>query len=193
VAATRSRIRGCAAFVLSLIFSLGAPAQARAKQEAQLSPLSIVSETADSVTYIDINGQRRTVPREEYERLVTGALSGDAPGGYYEAFEPCPHPNDIYKDAPYHGKIDNAVKSKRPIDGQTALDNSVAFSEDSPNRVGVSSGEFVVLSQTLGAEPSIGRAAEFHGHVRSWSALTKSMQTALINAGLVSGRGKILE
>jgi RHS repeat-associated protein len=31
----------------------------------------------------------------------------------------------IYENAPYHGKTDNAVKSKAPLDGQAALDNSV--------------------------------------------------------------------
>ena len=31
----------------------------------------------------------------------------------------------VYEDAPYHGKIDNAVKSRAPTNGQVALDNSV--------------------------------------------------------------------
>ena len=31
----------------------------------------------------------------------------------------------VYEDAPYHGKIDNAVKSRAPTNGLVALDNSV--------------------------------------------------------------------
>lgn len=43
----------------------------------------------------------------------------------------------IYKNAPYHGLTDNAVKSRAPIDGQAALDNSVQVKLTLHRRVGL--------------------------------------------------------
>lgn len=93
------------------------------------------------------------------------------------------HPNGTYEDAPYHGKRDNAVKNKAPIDGQRALDNSVPISDNTTRRIGISEGEFVVLDETM--------EKLFHGHVRSWKELSNAMKAALRKAGLVSKKGKI--
>ncbi|MFW4262330.1 polymorphic toxin MafB class 1, partial [Neisseria meningitidis] len=51
----------------------------------------------------------------------------------------CPYDkgNQRYKDASYHGKNDNSVKSRAPTNGQAALDNSVQVKSTSPRRVGV--------------------------------------------------------
>lgn len=89
----------------------------------------------------------------------------------------------IYEDAPYHTKVGNSIKSKAPINGQEALDNSLAFNNGT-GRIGISNGEFVVLSQTS--------EGLFHGHVRTWSGLSQEMQNALRRAGLVNKRGKII-
>ena len=94
------------------------------------------------------------------------------------------HPNGTYEDAPYHGKSDNAIKNKAPIDGQSALDNSVPISNTTSRRIGISEGEFVVLDETM--------EGLFHGHVRSWKELSNAMKAALRKAGLVNKKGKIL-
>lgn len=99
--------------------------------------------------------------------------------------------NGKYKDAPYHSAKGNSVKSARPTNGQKALDNSVSYSERSPNRVGTSEGEIVILSQTS--------KGEFHGHVRTWAELlsegekSEGIRNALRNNGFVNKKGKILK
>ena len=93
------------------------------------------------------------------------------------------HPNGKYEDAPYHSATGNPVKSAKPIDGQTALDNSVQVKSTSPTRIGISNNQFVVLMQT--------RPGLFHGHVRQWGELTIDMQHALINSGFTNWKGKI--
>ena len=91
-----------------------------------------------------------------------------------------------YQGASYHGKVDNAVKSKAPTNGQDALDVSVQVKDTSPRRVGIDyqTGEFTVFDQTS--------AGVFHGHVRSWNDLTSQMQNALRKAGMVDRKGNIL-
>jgi len=91
-------------------------------------------------------------------------------------------PNGTYVDASYHTN-GNSVKSPRPINGQAALDNSIQISTNSPRRIGVSGGQFVVLDQT-----SVGI---FHGHVRTWNELTNQMQSVLYKWGVVTKNGKI--
>lgn len=39
--------------------------------------------------------------------------------------DPLGYKVNVYKDTPYHGASDNSVKNRAPINGQTALDNSV--------------------------------------------------------------------
>ncbi|MGF6150042.1 RHS repeat-associated core domain-containing protein [Pseudomonas fluorescens] len=96
----------------------------------------------------------------------------------------------IYKDAPYHGTSDNAVKSRAPTDGQIALNNSVQVKETSPRRVGVdaNNNELVVMDKTR-TYPN--GDEEFHGHVRCWCDLHNDQQSALKKAGMVTGKGKI--
>jgi RHS repeat-associated protein len=96
----------------------------------------------------------------------------------------------IFKNAPYHGTSDNAVKSRAPTDGQTALDNSVQVKETSQRRVGLDpeNKEFVVLDRT---ETYQNGNEEFHGHVRCWCDLHNEQQSALRKASMVTGKGKI--
>ncbi len=98
----------------------------------------------------------------------------------------------IYKDAPYHGKIDNSVKSRAPINGQAALDNSVQVKDTSPRRVGVdvANNEIVVMDRTR----ILSDGSElFHGHVREWDKLHSEQQAALKKAGKVDRKGKMLD
>ncbi|WP_309244900.1 T7SS effector LXG polymorphic toxin [Bacillus sp. WMMC1349] len=94
------------------------------------------------------------------------------------------NPNGKFENAPYHGKTSNSVKSKAPIDGQAALNNSVSIGPNTNRRVGISHGEIVILDQT---NPGV-----FHGHVRSWNELNPQMQSALRKAKLVNKKGKII-
>ncbi|MBC3467377.1 hemagglutinin repeat-containing protein [Pseudomonas sp. RW10S2] len=91
-----------------------------------------------------------------------------------------------YEAAPYHGKVDNAVKSRAPVNGQEALDFSIQVKPTSPRRVGIDydSKEFVVFDKTLDTT--------YHGHVRSWSDLHPDMQKALQQAGMADRKGNIL-
>ncbi len=93
-----------------------------------------------------------------------------ARGSFYNPQEPDDKdrrnkPYGIYEDAPYHGRKDNGLKSKGPINGQGALDNSVQIRDTSNCRGGISDGEFVVLSRTA--------EGMYHGHVRTWQDLTQ--------------------
>ncbi|HEZ3040469.1 TPA: polymorphic toxin MafB class 1 [Neisseria meningitidis] len=104
----------------------------------------------------------------------------------------CPYDkgNQRYKDASYHGKNDNSVKSRAPTNGQAALDNSVQVKSTSPRRVGVdkANNEIVVLDKTQTFNNGF---AEYHGHVRSWQDLHTDQKNALKKAGLVNSKGKI--
>jgi hypothetical protein len=90
-----------------------------------------------------------------------------------------------YHDASYHTPRGNVFKSKSPIDGQMALDNSVPFNVKSNRRVGISKGEFVVMGET--------REGFYHGHVRPWDELEQEMKNALKKAGMANDKGKILK
>uniref|UniRef100_UPI001FCE5B78 RHS repeat-associated core domain-containing protein n=2 Tax=Escherichia coli TaxID=562 RepID=UPI001FCE5B78 len=97
---------------------------------------------------------------------------------------------NVYKDAPYHGTTDNSVKSRAPINGQGALDNSVQVKPTSPRRVGVdvANNEIVVLDKTRSLSDSMD---EYHGHVREWDALDNKQQSALMKAGKTTRKGRI--
>ncbi len=110
--------------------------------------------------------------------VMMSKASGTGGGDKYN------YQNGRYKDADYHSSKDNSVKSRKPTDGQDALDKSVQVKTTSPRRVSVSKGEFVVLDQTV--------EGEFHGHVRAWADLDVQMQNALIKLGVVSRKGKII-
>jgi RHS repeat-associated protein len=91
-----------------------------------------------------------------------------------------------FDGASYHGKVGNAVKSRGPTNGQSALDSSVRVKQTSTRRVGIDydRGDFVVFDET--------RPGLFHGHVRPWTELEGPMQKALVDAGMANRRGKIL-
>lgn len=91
-------------------------------------------------------------------------------------------PYGTYEDAPYHTS-GNSVKSPRPIDGQAAFDNSFQINSNSPRRIGVSNGQFVVLPQT--------RPGVYHGYVVQWDDLTNQMKSILYQHGVVGKNGKI--
>ncbi len=90
-----------------------------------------------------------------------------------------------YEAASYHGKFDNAVKSRAPVNGQEALDSSVQVKPTSPRRVGIDykTKEFVIFDKTIDTT--------YHGHVRAWKDLHPDMQKALQKAGLADRKGKI--
>lgn len=94
-------------------------------------------------------------------------------------------PKAKYEAAPYHKKTDSGLKSRGPVNGQAALDNSIQVKPTSPRRIGIDSknGDFVVFDKTSDNV--------FHGHVREWKDLHPDMQNALQKSGKVSGNGKI--
>jgi hypothetical protein len=99
-------------------------------------------------------------------------------------------PLGVYEDASYHGPKDTPRKSKRPKDGQAALANSIPDPSGGTVRVGISQNEFVVLSRTQEANPSIGRPALYHGHVRDWKGLDDWMKNELSRTGMVKVQKK---
>lgn len=88
--------------------------------------------------------------------------------------------------ASYHGKADTPVKSKGPVNGQEALENSIQVKPTSPRRIGVDpdTSEFVVFDRTGGDV--------YHGHVRPWDKLHQDMKNALIKAKKADNKGNIL-
>ena len=97
-------------------------------------------------------------------------------------------PNGTYEDAGYHhpqspGGNGPGAKSPAPRNGQRALDTSIEV-ENSSHRVSIEGDMFVALYRT--------GARLFHGFVTSWGALRGDMQDALIKAGRVTAKGKIL-
>lgn len=90
-----------------------------------------------------------------------------------------------YKASPKHHPNAPTGVGRAPTNGQASLNNSVQVKPTSPRRVSVDpeTGEFSVFDQTS--------PGEFHGHVRSWDELTPEMQRALIDAGRVTGKGKL--
>jgi len=94
--------------------------------------------------------------------------------------------NGKYENAAYHHKNSNGLKSPAPKNGQKALDNSLKIKKkNNSNRVALSEDEFVVLMEH---SPD-----KFHGHVRTWSELDDLMRSTLIDAGLVTKKGKIIK
>ncbi|NMO98280.1 pretoxin [Paenibacillus lemnae] len=88
-----------------------------------------------------------------------------------------------YEDAPYHGTTNNSVKNKAPNNGQNALNNSMSIGPNTDRRIAISNGEFVVLDKTSDGL--------YHGHVRSWSELTPTMQAILRKERLVDKKGRM--
>ncbi|WP_202067749.1 hypothetical protein [Enterococcus sp. BWB1-3] len=110
-----------------------------------------------------------------------------AAGGMYTGIYPSVsgHPFGLYEDAPYHTNVGNSVKSKKPIDGQHALDNSVPISSNTDRRVAISNGEIVIIDQTL---PGL-----YHGHVEEWDEVNEKVKGLLRKLGWVNKKGKIIK
>ncbi|WP_406821114.1 hypothetical protein ACJA3S_05640 [Pseudomonas sp. KnCO4] len=120
-------------------------------------------------------GMPYTHPEKDAGAKATG-VAGDSAGAMRRL---------DYEAAPYKGKVDNAVKSRAPINGQDALDSSIQVKTTSPRRVVIDyeSKEFVVFDKTLDTT--------YHGHVRSWKDLHPDMQKALQQTGMADRKGNI--
>ncbi len=95
-------------------------------------------------------------------------------------------PHGTYEDVSYHVH-NGGQKSPAPKDGQQALDSSIRYSENSPNRVGINDGHIVALYET-GRDTGI-----FHGHIKTWEQTPQPMKNALIKSGFVDHKGKVLK
>ena len=90
------------------------------------------------------------------------------------------------------------INGAEPRDGQGALDNSIEWTPEavgqSPRRLGVSSGQIVVLDRTrkvpCGCSAGGGTNEVWHGHVRAWDQLSQGMQSVLRKNGLVDRKGR---
>jgi len=90
--------------------------------------------------------------------------------------------NGIYEPAPYHGKNSSGVKNAAPIDGQSALNNSLPIDANGTRRIAIEGDHFVILDGTDGV---------YHGHQRTWDELLQHQKNVLISAGLTTPKGKI--
>ncbi len=86
----------------------------------------------------------------------------------------------IYEDVDYH-TTGNSVKNARPIDGQSALNNSYQISTNSPRRLGYSNNQLVVLDKTEIRVINNIEIPVYHGHVREYSELTNHMKNIAVN------------
>ncbi|OJG90995.1 hypothetical protein RV15_GL000991 [Enterococcus silesiacus] len=105
-------------------------------------------------------------------------------GSIGSGYDASKHPNGVYKDADYHTGKGNSVKSKKPKNGQDALDNSLPLKDTTKRRISLSDDEFVVIDSS--------GDGTFHGHVRTWDELSPKMKAILQKAGLVNKKGKII-
>lgn len=94
----------------------------------------------------------------------------------------------VYEDAPYHKEHVSGRKSPRPKNGQKALNQSIEIASTTPRRTAIDfeNHEFIIFDQTEE------NSRKFHGHVRPWEELPIKAKNALIKAGLVNRKGKIL-
>ncbi len=99
----------------------------------------------------------------------------------------------IYKGAPYHHSNSQGYKSRAPSHPQATLEQSIVYDPANPRRrvaVDSQTGEFVVFNNT--------NDGTWHGHVRTWDSsdekrgLDQKMKNALIKAGKVTKKGKII-
>ena len=100
----------------------------------------------------------------------------------------------VYERNPKHGPIDRGEISREPKNGQEALDNSVQVKSASTGRIGIdyNEGEFVVFRRTVTEFHELPEIEIFHGYVVEWAELTQDMRNALMRAGMVNLRGKIV-
>lgn len=100
-----------------------------------------------------------------------------------------------YAPSPKHGPEDRGRVAQEPRDGQEALDYSIPVKPSSAVRVAIDPElqEFVVLRyQEFGFHPDQPNDLVFHGYAVSWKQLSQEMKNALIRAGMVDRRGRIL-
>jgi hypothetical protein len=100
-----------------------------------------------------------------------------------------------YDPSPKHGLFDRGSISRKPKNGQDALDWSVPVKASSRVRMGIDYEEqaFVMLRRHTHGELLDRPWAElFHGFVVPWSKLKQEMKNALINAGMADRWGRIL-
>jgi hypothetical protein len=90
-----------------------------------------------------------------------------------------------FEGSPKHGRTARGRASAAPVNGKDALDSSVRFSSNSSGRVGVDydAGSFSVFREHT--------PGNYHGYSVRWSELTTAQRNALIEAGMVDGRGRI--
>lgn len=99
-----------------------------------------------------------------------------------------------YQPNPKHGPFDRGRVSRKPKNGQDALDWSVSVKASSDVRIGIDYEErvFVVLQYHDGGELRDRPWDElFHGYVVAWQDLNQAMRNALIRAGMADRRGSI--
>ena len=95
----------------------------------------------------------------------------------------------VYKDAGYHHENSNGEKGRSPKNGQEMLNKSIIFKATTPARTAVdTANDEIVLLYETGKGTNV-----FHGFIESWGGLTEQMKTALIRAGLVTKKGKIIK
>ena len=91
-----------------------------------------------------------------------------------------------YEPNPKHGPQQSGNVSPEPTNGAGTLQKSVQIKETSTARVGVdqANNEFVMFRETS--------AGKYHGYAVKWSDLPNEAKSALIKAGQVTARGKML-
>ncbi len=101
------------------------------------------------------------------------------------------HPHGIYEASPKHGSSARGGPggkiSKSPQNPQGVLDDSIQIKKTSRRRVGINyeTGEFNIFSET--------ESRKWHGFAMNWDELSTEARNALIQAGKVTRRGRILK
>ncbi len=86
-----------------------------------------------------------------------------------------------------HGVVKRGDVGAEPTNPEEVLKTSIELPGNTTRRIGAdsSANEFVVFDEHL--------EGVFHGHVRSWSELTQTMQAILRKAGLADKKGRIID
>lgn len=89
-----------------------------------------------------------------------------------------------YERNPKHGREQQGNISPEPTDGQKTLDGSLPVKTGVRVGIDKDAGEIVVFREHL--------ENTFHGYVSGWADLSQEIKNVLIDAGLVTRRGKIV-
>jgi len=191
-AALDAEIAGDAAVVASE-FAVEVSAEVEAAIEAELVPmLEAAAADLPEIEVVEAELEQTVTEIEEEVKVPvrSGGGSDEPPSGGNKpptrGGPPDEPPNGRYEGSPKHGANQRGNVGKEPTDGQGTLDDSVPIKNTTTRRVGVDpvNDEFVVFDETTDGV--------FHGHVRSWAELTQQMKNALIRAGKVTSKGKII-